>query len=86
MRLLTAVFALLLAFFGSVAAPVSRIDAGRDSSAIVWIADRDAEETPAQPDARPPRTQPPASVEYRSRNVNRPPVFELFQRPPPIIS
>jgi hypothetical protein len=82
MRLLTAVFALLLACFGSVATPVSRIDAGRDSSAIVWIAEREAEQK-AQARERPPAPGQVAAVEYRSRVVGRPPVFPLFQRPPP---
>ena len=86
MRVLTAAFALLLAFFGSVAAPVSRIGAGRDSSAIVWIAERDAELVRTRAHVRAPRSQAPVRVEYHSRIVNRPPLFDLFQRPPPINS
>ena len=84
MRLLTATFALLLAWFGAVAAPVSRLDAGRDSSAIVWIAEREAE--PVSMAVRVCAAHPSAveRVAYRSRSVAHIAAFDLFQRPPPI--
>ncbi|HYW43651.1 MAG TPA: hypothetical protein VE959_12390 [Bryobacteraceae bacterium] len=84
-RRLTAIFALLLALGGLAAAPVSRIAAGRDSSAIIWILREKAE--PSRVSNRVRLHRRPAAtggVEYRSRLAGRIPLFDLFQRPPPI--
>jgi len=84
-RRLTAIFALLLAIGGLAAAPVSRIAAGRDSSAIIWILRDKAEPSRISNRARAHRRQPASGgVEYRSRVAGRIPLFDLFQRPPPI--
>jgi hypothetical protein len=82
-RVLTAILALVLTFGGSFAAPVSRIETGRDSCAIVWIA---AEEFESCAVAAPPARRTPAPlVSYTTRLVQRPALHHLFQRPPPAV-
>ena len=81
-RALTAILALLFTFGGSVGAPVSRIERGRDSAAIVWI---DGEQAEALVVVRPPaphRETPPVHLASRLRSHT--PVHDLFQRPPPV--
>ena len=87
LRVVTAVFGLLLVLNGGVTVPASRVETGRDSSAIVWIDRRGAEE--AQSFQRSSSIRPVRSgilVEYRSRVVSHRPAFDLFQRPPPHLS
>jgi hypothetical protein len=83
LRVLTAVFGVLLVLSGGVTVPVSRVQAGRDSSAIVWMEPRGAEEakTSERSPVAPQRTS--GRIEYRSRTVSHRPDFDLFQRPPP---
>jgi hypothetical protein len=79
-RFLAPIFALLLAISGAVSVPVPRIATGRDSSAIVWIAEQN-EQVPAP---RPKQTRRAAvNVPVRSRVFSRTPIHDLFQRPPP---
>jgi hypothetical protein len=80
-RLLTAIFAVLLTLSGATAVPVSRIDAGRDSSAIVWLANEQHESAAAAP-ARPIRNAAPRS-HFTARLLVHRPLHSLFQRPPP---
>jgi len=86
LRVLTAVFGLLLVLSGGVTAPVARIQSGRDASAIVWIDRSGAEE--AEASERFPSVSHRAieRVEYRSRLVSYRAAFDLFQRPPPHIA
>jgi hypothetical protein len=79
-RILTGIFALLLTLGGISAAPVSRIDARRDSSCIVWIAEEELQQVSAA--AQPSRPSLKLS-EYRGRAIVLAPDFTLFQRPPP---
>ena len=82
-RILTAALALCFTFGGSVAVPVSRIDAGRDSCAIVWIA---AEECETRVVVPPPACRNPAApAQYTTRLIRRAPLHTLFQRPPPTL-
>jgi DNA-directed RNA polymerase subunit K/omega len=81
---LTLVFALLLALSSSIAAPVSRIDQGRDSSSIVWVARKRAEQISIREAPRvAARPSTYRGVAYCSRFADATPPFDLFQRPPP---
>jgi hypothetical protein len=87
LRVVTAVFGLLLVLSGGVTVPASRVETARDSSAIVWIDRRGAEEAQKcehSSSIRPVRCG--VIVEYRSRVISHRPAFDLFQRPPPHIA
>jgi hypothetical protein len=83
LRVLTAVFALLLAAGSFV--PVSRLEARcGDASVIVWNAKKTAEENRID-ESRRPASLPSIFMRrgYRSRVVAWSSRFTLFQRPPP---
>jgi hypothetical protein len=85
-RIVTAIFALVLAAGAVGPVPASRSVAnGGSSSAIVWI----AREKIARENAEQPRSadlaaaSPAGGIEYQSRRATTAPDFARFQRPPP---
>ena len=80
-RVLAAILGLLFTLNGFVGVPVSRIESGRDSSAIVWIAEKQSEPLCV----RRPKTSrgPRARFALRSRLTSFLRIHNLFQRPPP---
>jgi hypothetical protein len=82
-RVLTAILAALFAFGSSVAVPVTRIERGRDSAAIVWIDREQAESRAAveRPGATRHAAPPPLAPVWCA--VSHDPLHDLFQRPPP---
>jgi hypothetical protein len=90
-RIVTAIFALVLAAGAVGPVPASRSVAnGGSSSAIVWIArEKIARENAEQARHAEPRSadldaaSPAGGIEYQSRRATTAPDFARFQRPPP---
>jgi hypothetical protein len=82
LRVLTAVFALLLA--ASSCVPVSRLEASCGDASVIWNSKKTVEQSRIDESRRP--TSPPSILsrcDYQSHVVAWSSRFTLFQRPPP---